>query len=131
MLHLILSRDDPKPERTVGRLYVTPECWTLEDEVRDGLKIPGQTAIPAGRYRVKMTQSVRFNRMLPEVCDVPGFTYIRIHAGNTAADTAGCILVGTDRTDDMILHSRVALDRLCQKIHDAEARGEDVWLTVF
>ena len=130
-MHLILSRDDAKPDRTIGRLYVTPECWTLEDEVRDGPKVPGKTAIPAGRYRVKMTQSVRFQRRLPEVLDVPGFSGVRIHVGNTAADTAGCILVGTDRSDSVILHSRVAVERLCGKLNDAEARGEEIWLTVF
>jgi hypothetical protein len=130
-MELILLRSDLTPTRTIGRLYLaTPECWTLEDARREGPKVPGETAIPAGRYQVKITKSQRFNRMLPLLLDVPGFEGIRIHSGNSASDTAGCVLVGRSRTENTILESRLALEALMPKIADAQARGQDVWVTI-
>ena len=67
-------------------------CRTLEDVVRTGEKIPGETAIPAGKYPIVLSFSNRFQKVLPEVQNVPDFTGIRMHGGNTTADTAGCIL---------------------------------------
>jgi hypothetical protein len=128
-MELILLREDETPERTIGRLLLH-QCWTLEDQVRAGPKVPGETAIPAGRYRVTLTPSARFKRVLPLLHDVPGFSGIRIHAGNTALDTAGCILVGRTRQADQILSSRAALTDVQSLMAEALARGEDVWLTI-
>ena len=55
---------------------------------------------------------------------------IRIHAGNTAADTEGCILVGKNREVGKVLESRTWLMRLKDKIVEAKARGEGVWITI-
>jgi len=131
-MDLLLQRQPSADGCTLGQLFVDGvfECFTLEDVVRDGPKISNQTAIPAGRYRVEITFSPRFRRMLPEVLDVPGFTGIRIHPGNTAADTSGCILVGQRSTVDSIEDSRVAMVSLQAKIAAALARGVDVFLTV-
>jgi len=130
-MELVLLRTDRTPARTIGQLYVaTPECFTLEDAVREGPKVPGETAIPAGRYRVTITKSQRFTRMLPLLLDVPGFDGIRIHSGNSCVDTSGCILVGQAREADTILRSRLALEVLLPKIADAEARGQDVWINI-
>lgn len=103
-----LIREEFTTESTVGKLYFrlsdrdswTWLCWTLEDVVRE---IPGQpviawkvkreTAIPRGTYTMCVTRSNRFGVDLPLLLDVPGFDGIRIHGGNTAADTEGCILV--------------------------------------
>jgi len=94
------------------------ECYTLEDTVReDGVKLPGRTAIPAGCYDIAITESPRFDKeMLPLLLDVPNFTWIRIHWGNTAKDTDGCILVGAVRAKGAVLSSRVALDKLMEKL---------------
>lgn len=127
-MDLILLRQDFTPTRTIGRLYVaTPECHTLEDAVN--ANGPGE-AILAGRYRVIINKSQRFNRMLPLLLNVPGREGIRLHAGNSADDCTGCILVGQERDVDTILHSRLALDVLQPKIADEQARGRDVFLTI-
>lgn len=86
-------------EYTIGKLYIDGHylCDTLEDTVRNGGKIAGKTAIPAGTYKVKKTMSPRFKKVLPEILNVPGFTGVRIHAGNTAIDTDGCLLLGLNK----------------------------------
>ncbi len=94
-MNLKLLRKTFTEESTIGVLSVngTAECFTLEDKVR-AVKIPGKTAIPAGIYEVTITFSDRFQKPLPLLLNVPNFAGIRIHPGNTAADTEGCILVG-------------------------------------
>lgn len=138
-MKLALERLQRDADVTIGSLTVDGdwECWTLEDAVREvpgqpvsSWKIAGQTAIPAGTYPVTLTQSARFKRILPSVDGVPGFVGIRIHAGNTAADTEGCILVGGDRWPKSIGHSQVALAALMTKIGEALRKGERVTLTV-
>lgn len=129
--HRIVKGDVPA-SRTIGKLYVegTFQCYTLEDQVRLGPKVPGETAIPAGRYRVSITYSPRFRKPLPILHDVPGFEGVRIHAGNTSEDTEGCILVGMGRTTDSIVTSRVALGNLQHTIARALEAGDEVWITV-
>jgi len=128
---LTLQRTDLQPTRTFGHLTGPGvSLLTLEDQVRptDAPKVPGATAIPAGRYRLVVTWSPRFGQRLPLLLDVPGFEGIRIHAGNTEADTAGCILVGMDRLPDRVVQSRPALDLLLDRL---EARGDEThWLTI-
>ncbi len=75
--------------KTEGRFL----CFTLEDEMRE-VKIPGETRIPDGIYEVKYTFSPKFGKNMLEIMNVPNFTGIRIHTGNTDKDTAGCILLG-------------------------------------
>jgi len=104
-MEMTLIREASKNGRTFGSLAVGGafECYTMEDEVRPaGEKVPGRTAIPAGRYEVKMTHSPRFGKIMPLVCDVPKFEGIRIHVGNTETDTEGCLLVGLVRGPDAI-----------------------------
>lgn len=106
--------------RTIGRLSIDGEkfCYTLEDRVRpDGVKVQGETAIPAGRYAMTMTYSPHFKAVLPLLLAVPGFEGVRIHAGNTEADTEGCILVGYNLDGDYISSSRLALAGLIDKLH--------------
>jgi len=118
---------------TIGELLVDGEheCWTLEDIVRPqgAPKVFGQTAIPYGTYKVVVTHSPHFDRDLPLLVGVPGFEGVRIHPGNTAADTEGCLLVGTGRTGTSVTNSRVAFDALFPKIRDAISRGEEVTIT--
>jgi heme-degrading monooxygenase HmoA len=74
--------------------------------------------------------SQRFERLMPLVCDVPGFTGIRIHPGNTAADTEGCILLGFQRTAESIVASKAAFGAVYQRISEALLAGDSVSLVV-
>lgn len=131
-MEIRLDRDVLTPAFTLGCLSIdgTEECYTVEDAVRDGPKVPGKTAIPAGRYKVIITHSPRFRRPLPLLLDVPGFAGVRIHPGNTVADTEGCILPGRIRTPDGVRESRLAFDALYRQIAEALDAGEEVWITI-
>ena len=99
------------------------ECYGIEDVVRPaGVKIHGKTAIPPGEYQVIVTMSNRFKTPLPLLVSVPGFEGVRIHPGNTAADTEGCLLPGTGAGRDVVTNSRVAFDKLFRKIQAAKGR---------
>jgi hypothetical protein len=132
-MQLHLLRDTFGPKSTLGLLYIddVAECDTLEDKVRTGPKVPHETAIPTGTYRVIIDRSSRFKRLMPHVLNVPGFEGIRIHWGNTDLDTEGCPLVGR-RTDnvDFISDSRKTFDAFFVKLTAAVDRGEEVWITV-
>ena len=101
-------------------------CHTLEDTDRFlelkgvGAKIYASTAIGAGEYKGRLSMSNRFKKVMPEILNVPGFTGIRIHAGNTDKDTEGCILVGNVRGKDKILDSKAALNALMAKLKDSK-----------
>ena len=130
---LTLHRSPSSANSTIGELSVDGafECYTLEDVIRpDGVKVAGQTAIPRGTYRIDLTMSQRFSRVLPLLVDVPMFEGVRIHPGNTAADTEGCILVGWGKGADQITQSRDAFASLFSKLRAAEARGEPIAIEV-
>lgn len=138
-MKLFLGRVQQDADVTIGSLSVDGEweCWTCEDAVREvpgqGVwqwKVPGKTAIPRGTYDVTITTSARFGRDLPLLIGVPGFDGIRIHPGNTAADTEGCLLPGADRLGKSVGRSRVAFDALFTKIREALAKGERVTIEI-
>lgn len=129
---LTMRRKHLTPQSTISTLDVDGvfECWILEDVVRaPGVKVAGKTAIPAGRYEVVVTFSNRFQRMLPLLLRVPMFEGIRIHPGNTAADTEGCLLPGITRAVDYVGNSRMAFDKLFGKI-EAAAKAGKVWIEI-
>ena len=130
-MNLVLQREILTDKSTVGKLAIDGEffCYTLEDVVRADEKVYGKTAIPVGRYRVVLTKSQRFNRVLPLLIDVPNFAGIRIHAGNSANSTDGCILVGLTKSDNFIGKSQMALSLLLPKLEEGLRAGE-VWLEV-
>lgn len=131
-MNILLERVEKKPAFTIGSLSVDGdwECWTIEDTVRDGPKVAGSTAIPYGKYLVVVTMSARFKKPLPLLLDVPNFEGVRIHPGNTAADTEGCILPGCDRYANSVGRSRLAFEALFTKIKTEIAKGEKVWIEI-
>ena len=151
-MELILKRIAKRKTYTIGRLYIREQvmdeylpgtedhyfCDTLEPTWRDyehgAYKVKGRSAIPEGRYAVVISYSPKFKQWLPILLGGPEFNRkwqgIRIHAGNTAKDTEGCILVGQNREVGKVLDSRKWLYELKQKIVEAKANGEAVWLTI-
>lgn len=132
-MNLTLDRLQLDPDVTIGSLSVDGEweCWTCEDAVRPpGVKLAGQTAIPAGLYPIEITYSPRFQRDLPLLIGVPNFSGVRIHPGNTAADTDGCILVSHDRYAKSVGHSRMAFEQLFAKIRVAAIKRAQILLEI-
>ncbi len=131
---------------TIGHLYLEKErnkaghpvfgklCDTLEPRWRDYAhgkrKVKGKSAIPEGRYRVELAPSEKFRRWLPALLFVPQFRGIRIHAGNTADDTEGCILVGVNTAKGEVRESQKWLDELMRQLWARRNAGQRLWLTV-
>lgn len=137
MTRLRLIREPSAGGATLGALYVDDVwfCWTLEDEIREQpgqrvteWKVPGETAIPAGRYRVRLSMSARLGVVTPEILDVPGFTGIRIHWGNKRRDTEGCPLTGRHRdpANQQVLESRLAFEALMARL----VTQKEIWIEI-
>lgn len=138
-----LHRKWLKKGYSIGILYIngTRICETLEDEDR-GLqefnpleeikkkKIKGETAIPIGTYQVTWTYSPRFKKMLPLLNGVPGYEGIRIHSGNKAKDTEGCILCGRNTEVGTVTNSRYWTNKVCAMIEKACKNHEQVTITI-
>lgn len=134
-MELTLNRIFLGTVATIGELWINDShlCDTLEDRVRpEGEKVYGQTAIPEGTYEVKLTYSPRFKKILPEILNVPNFSGIRIHTGNSSKDTEGCILVGTwdGKKEDWISDSRKAFDELMSLLQEATDKKEPITITI-
>lgn len=141
-MELRVERLWPKENYTVGRLYVNNEFFsnTLEDKIIDkdksGVfdngekKVYGESAVPYGKYKVIYNWSPKFGRNLPRLLDVPHFEGILIHSGNTARDSAGCILVGKNTSKGMLSESRYTSDKLNEIIDAAQKRGEEITIEI-
>ncbi len=134
-MELTLTRTSRQAECTTGVLYLGKErmAHTLEPRWRDlgkEQKVAGQTAIPEGTYEICLEVSARFKRLMPYLMNVPGFTGILIHCGNTVADTEGCILVGKRSVNDRLSMSRSAFNKLFARLKEAWDRGENILIKV-
>jgi len=138
-MYLQLVRESFTNNSTEGKLFVNGEfeCYTLEDKDRfleeGNEKVYGESAIPRGKYTITLTHSNRFNKLLPLLHNVEGFTGVRMHSGNKPEDTEGCILVGSvnsSETDDWIGSSKVAMRGLMGKLIDAQQREEIITIEV-
>ena len=134
-MELELNRIAKKPLYTIGRLFIDEKyfCDTLEDRCRDldkEEKVMNETAIPEGTYEVVVNVSVKFKRKLPLLLNVPHFTGIRIHRGNTDRDTSGCILVGENKQLGRVINSTGYELRLTEILERAMVSGEKITIVV-
>ena len=151
---LKLQRLWKKESYTIGRLWVDGVllCNTLEDKDRglsqsqdisyiQSVKVPGETAIPAGKYAVAMdivspkySANAWYMRIcggrVPRLLNVPGFDGILIHVGNTAIDTQGCILVGQNTFKGRLTSSKDTFVRLYGLLNAAYERGERIIIEI-
>lgn len=136
-----------RPSRTVSRVLVDgfKLCYAIEDVIRDRdtdgdgdvdavdvakFKVYGQTAIPAGRYRVTLEESPKYGPDTITINNVPGFEYIRAHTGNDETHTEGCQILGMALTPNgTILYgtTKPAVAAMKSRIKAAIDRGEEVW----
>ena len=141
-MEILIERKWKRDGYTIGVLSIDGKrfCETLEDTDRGlrqdmsvqtlmKMKKPHVTAIPTGTYNVVINYSPRFKRLLPYVENVPAFSGIRIHPGNTAKDTDGCILVGENKQKGMVLNSRRWFNILFDKM-TALKKNEEITLTI-
>lgn len=135
-MKLTLKRIALRPTYTIGKLYIDDNyfCDTLEDTVRDlnkngkfdngEKKVHAKTAIPYGIYEIKWTYSPRFKKYTPQLMSVPSFEGIRIHAGNTSADTEGCLLLGENKQVGKVINSRATINKFYPIIKEACSNGK-------
>lgn len=141
-MNIILNRIAKKAKYTIGKLYINDQyfCDTLEDTDR-GLtqsmteqqigskKVYGETAIPTGTYRIIISYSNKFKKQMPLLLNVPGFSGIRIHSGNTEKDSLGCILVGKNKAVGKVLESRDTYSKLFSILQEANKK-ETIKITI-
>lgn len=135
-MKLTLKRIALRPTYTIGKLYIDDVyfCDTIEDTVRDlnkngkfdngEKKVHSKTAIPYGIYEIKWTYSPRFKKYTPQLMNVPSFEGIRIHAGNTSADTEGCLILGKNKQVGKVLNSRDTINKFYPIIKEACSNGK-------
>lgn len=127
---MILKREIFSDTYTLGSLSINGEHfgYTCEDADRRledaGIKIKGRTAIPRGKYKVVLSHSNRFNKVMTELKDVPGFSGVRIHGGNTHEDTEGCPLLGLYRTETGVRECAAINKKLIDLVTD------DTWIEI-
>lgn len=142
-MRLKLERLYLKDAYTIGKLYINGEyfCDTIEDKVRDlnkdgdlndlgETKVYGETAIPYGTYEVEVTYSLKFKRELPLIKNVPHFEGIRIHRGNYAKDSLGCIIVGENKVRGGVLNSTPYEIKITSLIKEAQNKGEKITIEI-
>lgn len=128
----ILDRDFTLGELLINNKHFGYTCEDTDRYLEDGVneKVYGKSAIPRGLYRVTLTFSNRFQRVTPQILDVPGFEGVRIHGGNTAADTLGCPLLGKERTKNGVSNCAERNKELIRLLEEAEDNGEKAWITI-
>ena len=140
-MNLKLIREE-FPTYTKGILFIDNNkfCETLEDTNRDlnrnskfdngEIKVYGETCIPYGTYKVRVSYSPKFKRELPEILNVNNFSGVRIHKGNKISDTLGCILCGERVVNGYLYNSTPYEIKLTKLLKEAQMRNEDITLTI-
>lgn len=136
-MELLLQRKIFNSSNTIGDLFINNNlfCHTVEDkdrrlEIAGNVKINNDTCIPRGRYQVIIDHSNRFKKDMPHILNVPKFEGIRIHTGNTEADTEGCVIVGeTIDSNIQVLNSKKAFNRLFPILQET-LKTENIFITI-
>lgn len=128
-MRLTLKRIAKRKGYTIGRLYINGKrfCDVLEDEDRGlsdvmtedeirSIKVKGETAIPVGIYKVILNYSPKYKKVMPLITNVKGYSGIRIHSGNSAKDTEGCLLVGKNTVVGRLTDSRNTYNALFKRL---------------
>lgn len=136
-MQILINRIAKRQTYTIGKLYIDGKyfCDTLEDTDRaldqsmpindiKNIKVYGETAIPTGTYPVIIDYSNKFKRRMPHILNVPGFSGIRLHSGNTDKDSYGCILVGKNKVVGKVIDSRNTYNKLFSILNEACKNGE-------
>lgn len=141
-MKLKLIRKYFKDTYTIGDLYIDGQFFsnTLEDKNRDlnkngkfdngEYKVSSETCIPFGTYKIIVSMSPKFGRELPRLLDVPDFEGILIHRGNTPSDTAGCILVGENKTPGRVINSTMYETKIVKLMKEALLKGENISIEI-
>lgn len=142
-MKLKLERLYLKYTYTIGKLYIDDKyfCDTVEDKVRDlnkdgdlndlgETKVYGETAIPYGTYEVEVTYSPKFKRELPLIKNVPHFEGIRIHKGNYAANSSGCVITGENKIKGGVINSTPYEIKITSLIKEAQNKGEKITIEI-
>ena len=141
-MKLKLERKYFKNTYTIGNLYVDGTFFsnTLEDKNRDvnkngkfdngETKVYGETCIPFGTYKIVVNMSPKFKRELPRLLNVPSFEGVLIHRGNTAKDSAGCILIGENKVVGKVINSTPYEERLVKMMKTAISKGEEIIIEI-
>lgn len=143
MLHLTLIRAYKKDTYTIGRLYAGGRfiCNTIEDKDRglnqfmsesdiQKVKVKAETAIPIGTYKLVVSMSPKFGRKLIEIQNVPAYSGVRVHRGNTAQDSAGCVIVGMNTEKGKVTNSTKYEELLTTMVESAINNKEECYLTI-
>ena len=125
---------------TLSHLYIDGifQCFLLEDKIRP-VKIMKQTAIPEGVFRLRLNTWGGMNKTyfpkfgpihkgMIEIAELPTFSAVYIHIGNTIVETAGCPLVGLSYIkkdgEYQVLQSADAYRQVYRKLYEV-ATGKD------
>lgn len=142
-MKILVKRIAKRPTYTIGKMYLDGKyfCDTLEDTDRSisqstpidtikKVKLPNNTAIPTGTYKVIVNVSPKFKRLLPRLLNVPGFDGVLIHRGNTDKDTSGCILIGENKVVGRVINSTGYEAKLVSILNKAQDNKENITIEI-
>lgn len=142
-MQIEVIRKHLKAEYTIGQMFIDGKffCNTLEDtdrkldqtmplEVIKAVKVYGQTAIPTGTYKVTLYYWAKYKQWYPLLHNVPAYTGILMHGGQTHKDTLGCILLGENKIKGGLVNCSHYVRLLVKLIQEAADRGEDTFITI-
>lgn len=128
-MRLTLKRIANRPTYCIGKLYINGKYFadvledtdrgldsTMTEEDIKKIKVKGETAIPTGIYKIILNYSPKFKKVMPLITNVKGYSGVRIHTGNSAKDTEGCLLVGKNTIVGRLTDSKNTYNALFKRL---------------